>query len=294
MLFATISAASMAFVASSSLNVALPAIQRELGARGADLIWIPNSYVLIQASLIVVCGSLGDHFGRNRIGLAGILLFGLASLICGLSTSTGILIAGRFAQGFGSAMIIPNSLAIVSAYFNQRRHAWAIGIWTGFTVLMAGLAPFFAGVVTDLGMWRLVFLIHIPLGILAAVVLIRYVPESYNKNAPKRMSIFGALLVIIGLAGITFGFIESSTFGFGSPLIIVSILGGITAVAMFLRDERVGKHGILPLWLFRSRTFSASNMITLVFHGVIQPALLYLPLNLIRCKAIALHSPVYP
>ena len=283
-LFATIAAASMAFVASSSLNVALPAIQVELGARGADLIWIPNAYVMVQASLIVVTGSLGDHYGRNRVCLWGILLFGLASVICGFAATTNVIIAGRLAQGVGSSMIVPNSLAIVSAYYSRRGQGWAIGLWSGFTVLMAGLAPFFAGVVTDLGMWRLVFLIHIPLGILAALVLIRHVPESYDRGAPKRMSINGALLVIIGLTGITFGFIESSTFGFSSPWIILSIIGGILALLKFLADERKSRHAILPLWLFRSRTFTAANTITLVFHGVIQPALLYLPLNLIQVQ----------
>ena len=283
-LFATICAASMAFVASSSLNVALPAIQQELGARGADLIWIPNAYVMVQASLIVVTGSLGDHYGRNRICLVGILLFGLASVICGFSTTTNIIIAGRLAQGVGSSMIVPNSLAIVSAYYSRKGQGWAIGLWSGFTVLMAGLAPFFAGVATDLGMWRLVFLIHIPLGIVAAFAIVRFVPESYNKEAPRRMSVVGALLVIIGLAGITFGFIESSTFGFGSPQVILSILGGILAIVIFLRDEIDGKHAILPLRLFRSRNFSAANFITFAFHGVIQPALLYLPLNLIQVQ----------
>lgn len=283
-LFSTISAASMAFVASSSLNVALPAIQVELGARGADLIWIPNAYVMVQASLIVVTGSLGDHHGRKRVCLLGIFLFGLASVICGFATTTNVIIAGRLAQGVGSSMIVPNSLAIVSAHYSRRGQGWAIGLWSGFTVLMAGMAPFFAGVVTDLGMWRLVFLIHIPLGVVAAFVLLRYVPESFHRKAPRRMSVFGALLIILGLGGITFGFIESSTFGFNSPIIILSILGGIVAVVVFLQDERQGKHAILPLRLFRSRTFSSSNTISLVFHGVIQPALLYLPLNLIQVQ----------
>ncbi len=283
-LIATVCAASMAFVASSSLNVALPAIQVELGARGADLIWIPNAYVMVQASLIVVTGSMGDHYGRNRVCLWGILLFGIASVICGFSTTTNVIIAGRLAQGVGSSMIVPNSLAIVSAYFSQRGHGWAIGIWSAFTVFSAGIAPFFAGILTDLGMWRFVFFIHIPLGIFAAYLIIRYVPESFNRGSPKRMSVFGALLVIVGLAGITFGFIESSTFGFDSPVIIVSIVGGLLALILFLRDERDGKHAILPLWLFRSRMFTTANMITLVFHGVIQPALLYLPLNMIQVQ----------
>ena len=286
-LFASILAASMAFVASSSLNVALPAIQVELGARGADLIWIPNAYVMVQASFIVVTGSMGDHYGRKRICMLGILLFGLASVVCSAATTTGVIIAGRLAQGVGSSMIVPNSLAIVSAHFSRKGQGWAIGLWSGFTVLMAGLAPFFAGVVTDLGMWRLVFLIHIPLGILAAFALLRYVPESYDKSKTKstqRMSLVGALLVIMGLGGVTFGFIESSTFGFASPVIILSIIGGLLSMAVFLYGEREARFSILPLWLFRSRTFTSSNFISLVFHGVIQPALLYLPLNLIQVQ----------
>lgn len=283
-LFASISAASMAFVASTSLNVALPAIQVELGARGADLIWIPNSYVMVQASLIVVTGSMGDHFGRNRVCLWGILLFALASIFCGFSTTTNTIIAGRVAQGVGSSMIVPNSLAIASSYFSKRGQGLAIGVWSGFTVLASGIAPFMAGVVTDFGMWRLVFFFHIPLGLMAAFAIMRYVPESFDRSVPKRMSFSGALLVVLGLGGLAFGFIESSTFGFDSPLILSSIIIGILALARFLYDERRAKHAILPLWLFRSRTFSAANFITLIFHGVVQPVTVYLPLNLIQVQ----------
>ena len=283
-LYATIAASSMAFVASTSLTVALPEIQRELSARGADLIWIPNAYVLVQASLIVAGGSLGDHYGRSRVCEIGIALFALASLVCGLSQSTGTLIAGRFAQGVGSALIIPNSLAIVSAYFSHSRQAWAIGIWTGFTIFTSGLAPIVGGALTDLGFWRLAFLVHIPFGAAAVVVFVRWVPESFNRDAPDNMSIPGTVLVSLGLAGITFGFIESSTYGFDSPLIIGSILGGVMALVIFLRDEWLGKHAILPLWLFRSRTFSAANGITMLLNGVLGPAILYLPLNLIQIQ----------
>ena len=283
-LFATISAASMAFVASTSLNVALPAIQRELNARGADLIWIPNAYVLVQASLIVVGGSLGDHFGRNRVCMWGIVIFGLASVVCGFSTVTNLMIAGRFVQGIGSALIVPNSMAICAAYFSKKGQGWAIGIWSGLTTLTTGTAPYAAGILTDMGLWRSVFFIHIPFGILAVVLLIKFVPESYNKEAPRRMSLIGASLVIAGLAGITFGFIESSTYGFDSPLILGTILGGILALAVFFRGEKDSKHGILPLRLFRSRNLSAANLIMMAIQGVLGPVILYLPLNLIQIQ----------
>ena len=289
-LFATISAASMAFVASTSLNVALPAIQVELGARGADLIWIPNAYVLVQASLIVVCGSMGDHFGRNRVCMWGIFFFGLASIICGFSTTTNTMIAGRFAQGVGSAMIVPNSLAICAAYFSKRGQAWAIGIWSGFTTLTTGAAPYLAGILTDMGFWRSVFFIHLPFGILAVIFIVKYVPESFNKSAPRRMSLVGASLVIAGLAGITFGFIESSTYGFGSPLIFGAILGGALALAVFLRGERDNKHGILPLKLFKSRNLSAANVIMMAVQGTLGPVVLYLPLNLIQIQGYSAAS----
>ena len=274
----------MAFVASTSLNVALPAIQVELGARGADLIWIPNVYVLVQASLIILTGSLGDHYGRSRVCLLGIFLFGLASIICGFATATDTLIAGRFAQGIGSALIIPNSLAIVSAHFSGKEQGRAIGVWSGFSLLMTGLAPILGGILVDLGMWRLIFVIHIPLGILAALVLIFAVPESYNKDVPKRMSAVGALLIALGLGGITFGFIESSAYSFTSLVIIGPILGGILALAVFLNDERKNKHAILPLALFKSRTFSAANLITLILYSTLSPAILYLPLNMIQIQ----------
>ena len=283
-LFATISAASMAFVASTSLNVALPAIQVELGARGADLIWIPNAYVLVQASLIVVTGSMGDHYGRNRICLLGIFLFGLASVVCGFSTTTNIMIAGRFAQGIGSAMIVPNSMAICASYFSRKRQGWALGIWSGLTTLTTGAAPYLAGILTDMGFWRSVFFIHIPFGILAVIFIIKYVPESYNKNAPRRMSLSGAALVIAGLAGITFGFIESSTYGFTSPIIFGAIFGGILALAAFFHGERDNKHGILPLRLFKSRNLSAANVIMMLIQGTLGPVILYLPLNLIQIQ----------
>lgn len=283
-LLATILAASMAFVGSTALNVSLPAIQRDLAARGADLLWISNSYTIVQASLIVVGGSLSDYYGRNRICLLGILIFGAASMICGLTVSTEALIAGRFAQGVGSAMIIPSSLAIVSANFDYSRQGWAIGIWSAFTLLASGVGPIVGGILTEMGLWRSVFFIHIPFGIVAALVLRFHVSESYDTDSPQKVSVIGGVLVTLGLVGITFGFTEGPQYSFNNPLIWLSIAAGVGALAIFIWNEQRREYSLIPLELFKSRTLSGANLVTALLYGALGPATLYLPLNMIQIQ----------
>ena len=283
-LLATILAASMAFVGSTALNVSLPAIQRDLAARGADLLWISNSYTIVQASLIVVGGSLSDYYGRNRVCLLGILIFGAASMICGLTVSTEALIAGRFAQGVGSAMIIPSSLAIVSANFDYSRQGWAIGIWSAFTLLASGVGPIVGGILTEMGLWRSVFFIHIPLGIVAALVLLSHVPESHDTESPQKVSIIGGVLVTLGLVGITFGFTEGPQYSFNNPLIWLSIAAGVGALVIFIWNEQRREYSLIPLELFKSRTLSGANLVTALLYGALGPATLYLPLNMIQIQ----------
>ena len=283
-LLATILAASMAFVGSTALNVSLPAIQHDLAARGADLLWISNAYVIVQAALIVIGGSLSDYYGRNRICLLGILIFAVASLVCGLAASTGALIVGRFVQGIGGAMIIPSSLAIVSANFEYNRQGWAIGVWSAFTLLTSGSGPIIGGILTEMGLWRAVFLVHIPLGVVAAFLLLVYIPESDNTESKQRVSITSGVLVTLGLLGITFGFTESPQYGFGSPLILLSIAGGVIALAAFIWDEQRHEYSLMPLDLFKSRTLSGANLVTVLLYGALGPANFYLPLNMIQIQ----------
>ena len=283
-LLATILAASMAFVSSTALTVSLPAIQRDLEARGADLLWISNSYAIVQASLIVVGGSLCDSYGRNRICLIGILTFGVASLLCGLTVSTEVLIAGRFVQGIGSAMIIPSSLAIVSANFDYSRQGWAIGIWSAFTLLASGIGPIVGGMLTEMGLWRSVFFIHIPFGIAAALILLCYVPESHDAESPQKVRIISGVLVTLGLLGITFGFTEGPQYNFNNPLIWLSIAAGVAALVIFIWDDQHGEYSLMPLNLFRSRTLSGANLSTALLYGALGPATFYLPLNMIQIQ----------
>ncbi len=286
-LFATITASSMAFIGGSALNVALPAIQRELGASGADLLWIVNSYALLLASLLLVGGSLGDHYGRKRVYMIGIVVFMVTSLICGIAPSTEILIASRAIQGIGGALMIPGSLAIVSAYFDDNKRGWAIGIWSAFTMMTSIAGPVLGGWLAENDLWRVVFYINIPLGIASLFALITYVPESYDDEASKELDIIGAILATLGLAGFTFGFIEGPQRGFDNPIVLFSIIGGLVALLAFVWNEKQSDHPMMPLRLFSSRTFSGANLLTLLLYGALGGALFFLPLNLIQVQGYA-------
>lgn len=282
-LFATISAASMAYVGSTALNVSLPAIQIELNARGADLLWISNSYIIVQASLLVVFGSLSDRFGHNRICMLGILLYGIASLIAGTAPTVAVLILARFAQGVGSAMIVPCTLAIVSAHFSGDRHGWGIGIWSAFTLFSSGLGPFIGGVLTEMGMWRMIFYVQIPFGVAAAWVLWRTVPETYSKESEPIMGWLSALLITLSLLGLTHGFLEAPQVGFGHSSIRLSLAFGIASLLLFVLLE-THEHARELLALFRVRTFTGGNLALFLLYVSVGPILIYIPLNMIQIQ----------
>ena len=282
-LFATISAASTAFVGSTALNVALPAIQIDLNARGADLLWISNSYIIVQASLLVVFGSLSDRFGRNHVCMLGILLLSIASLIAGIAPTVELLILTRFAQGIGSAMIVPCTLAIVSAHFSGDRHGWGIGIWSAFTLFSTGLGPFIGGLLTEMGAWRMIFYAQIPFGAAAAWVLWRYVPETYSRDSIPIMGWFSALLITLSLLGLTHGFLEAPQLGFDHPAITRSLFFGVVALLLFILVE-TRDHARELLALFRVRTFTGGNLALFLLYFSVGPILIYIPINLIQIQ----------
>jgi MFS family permease len=203
-LLATITASSMAFIDGSALNVALNALQQDLRATGVDLLWIINAYLLMLASLILLGGSLGDHFGRNRIFRIGIVVFSASSFVCGIAPSVGVLIAARAVQGVGGALMVPGSLAIISASFPPAQRGGAIGTWSSFATITTILAPALGGILASHGLWRGVFFINLPLA-LVAVYALRFVPETRDTNAARRLDYPGAALIVLGLAGITYG-----------------------------------------------------------------------------------------
>ncbi len=283
-LVATISASSMAFIDQTALNITLPAIQAELQASGGDLLWIVNIYQLMLASLILVGGSLGDRYGRRRIYLIGIALFTAASIACGFAPTSGLLIAGRALQGIGGALMVPGSLAIVSAYFDDASRGRAIGIWSSFTTMTSILGPILGGLLVDADFWRGIFFINIPLAALAVFALLRYVPESRDEDAPRQTDFLGTALVTIGLAGIVFGATELGRFDADrlapTPVLYASLVIGVLALIAFVVVESRIRNPMVSLKLFASRTFTGANALTLFLYGALAGALLFFPLNL--------------
>ncbi|MCZ7543642.1 MAG: MFS transporter [Anaerolineae bacterium] len=284
MLFATILASSMAFIDGSALNVALPALQVDLGATGAQLLWIVNGYLLMLASLILVGGSLGDRFGRKRVFGVGIAVFAGASFACGLAPTAEIMILARVVQGLGGALMVPGSLAIISATFGPDRRGQAIGTWSAFTTITTVIGPLLGGELASRGLWRGVFFINLPLAVLALVALYGKVPESRDDEAPARLDYPGALLVTFGLAGVTYGFIEAPARGLADPQILVALVGGVIALVAFVIVEARSRCPMVPLELFRSRTFSGANLLTLFLYAALNVIFFFLPLNMVQVQ----------
>ena len=288
-LLSTILASSLVFIDSTALNVALPALQEDLGITGTQLLWVINGYALFLSALLLVGGSLGDIYGRNKIFLIGLGIFSISSLICGISASPTQLIVARGFQGIGGALLTPGSLSILSSQFGPENRGRAIGLWSAFSAITAVFGPVLGGWLAELGLWRMIFFLNIPLSIFVFISMITKVPESKNPNA-KKLDVFGALLVTLGLGGLTYGFIESPKQGMGDVKIIISlVIGGISLIG-FVISQRLSKHPMMPLNLFRSLTFSGGNLLTLFVYAALGGAMFFLPLNLIQIQG---YSEVY-
>lgn len=282
-LAATILGSSMAFIDSSVVNVALPAIQADLEATAVEALWVVESYALFLAALILMGGSLGDRFGRRRIFASGIALFAVASVWSGLAPDAGQLIAARAVQGVGGALLVPGSLAIISASFERERRGRAIGTWAGFTAITSALGPVMGGWLTENLSWRWVFFINVPLAAIVLGIAFRYVPESRNPGA-ARLDLPGALLATAGLGGIVYGLIESSRLGLSDPLVPGALVIGTAALVAFLVVERRSREPMMPLTLFRSRNFSGANLLTLLLYSAMGGSLYFFPFILIQVQ----------
>jgi EmrB/QacA subfamily drug resistance transporter len=266
----------MAFLDSTVLNVALPAVQADLGASARETQWVYGAYALVLAALLVIGGSLGDRYGRRRIFVLGAAIFALASAWCALAPGSGQLVAARAVQGAGGALLVPESLAILGASFEGKRRARAIGTWSALSGTAMAVGPLLGGWLVEEVSWRSAFLITPVLAVVAIAIALRHVPESWDPEA-HRVDIVGALLATSGLGGLVFGLIESSALGFGDPVVLAALTLGMVALSGFVFVERRGKDPMVPLSLLRSRDFDGANLVTLLFYMALTGSLYFLP-----------------
>jgi EmrB/QacA subfamily drug resistance transporter len=279
-LIATILATGIVFLDSSVVNVALPAIDRQLDAGLSGLQWIVDGYVLTLAALLILGGSLGDRYGRRRMMLVGLIGFGIASVACGLAPSVGWLIAARMLQGVAGALLVPGSLALLRATFAEgEARGEAIGNWSGWSGITTVIGPLLGGWLVDTFSWRWVFFINVPIVALAAILLASQVPES-RATGGRSLDWLGAGLVTGGLGGLAYGLIGGPVAGWDSALVIASLVGGAVALIVFVAVEKRGRDPMVPLDLFRSRNFSAANLTTLGVYFALYGTLFFLVIYL--------------
>ncbi len=282
-LLAAILGSSMAFIDSTVVNVALPALQTGLNASVVDVQWVVEAYSLLLGALILVGGSLGDLLGRRKVFLAGTAIFAVASLACGLSANIQQLIAARAVQGIGAAFLTPGSLALIGASFDGEERGKAIGLWSGFTAITTGLGPVFGGWLIQHASWRWAFLLNLPLAAIVMVISLWHVPES-RRPGVDRIDWLGALFATVGLGGVVFGMIESPALGWNHPQVYASLIAGGLGLAAFLWVEARAASPMVPFALFRSKTFTGANLLTLFLYAAIGIFFFLLPLNLIQVQ----------
>ncbi|MFB6456599.1 MFS transporter [Chitinophaga sp. Hz27] len=280
----TILASAMAFIDGTALNVVLPSLQKHLQATAEELFWVINSYMLILAALILIGGSLGDRLGRKRIYMIGITIFILGSAACGCSSTAGMLIFFRVIQGIGGALMIPGSLSLISSSINDDERGRAIGTWSAVTTLVTMGGPALGGALADAGLWRAIFFINVPIGIIALLILATKVAETRDADAPATIDYAGAFLIAAGLAAVTFGFLRMPTVGFGHPQIYGTIGAGIILLILFVIVEKKGKYPMLPMNLFNNKVFTSTNLLTFFLYAGLSGGMLFLSLNLIQVQ----------
>lgn len=265
-LWISILASFVAFLDGSVINVALPAIVRELGGGLTTQQWVVDAYMITLGSLMLIAGSLSDLFGRQKILMAGLLGFGAASLLCAFAPANEFLIFARGLQGIAGALLVPSSLALIISAFKGAAQGKAIGSWTAWTGISFIIGPLVGGLLVDTGSWRFIFAINvIPIAITLWLLAKLQHEEQIHKNA--RLDIWGAFLCAVGLGGSVFALIEQPTLGWTHPAIYLSLITGIISFAAFIWFEKHATHPMLPLGLFRVRNFALGNLATLMIYA---------------------------
>ena len=285
-LVAAILGSSMAFLDGTVVNVALPVMQRGLGATVGQLQWVVEAYALLLSSLVLVGGAMGDRLGRRRVFSTGVVLFALASAACGFAPRIEFLIGARALQGVGAALLVPGSLALISAAYPPDRRGAAIGSWSAWSAVTGAAGPVAGGWVASHVSWRWIFFFNVPVAV-AVVALAMRIDESRDPEAPPRLDLVGAGLVTAGLGLIVYALIDTSggaSRSIGSMRTVALLVAGAAALIMFVVIEGRRRFPMVPLSLFRSRTFAATNGLTLLLYAALGGAMFFIPFNLIQVQ----------
>ena len=283
-LAATILGTSMVFIDGTVVNVAVPTIQVQFNTSAADVQWVVEAYALFLSALLLVGGSLGDRYGRRRMFAIGVCAFALASLWCGLASSLMELIIARGLQGIGAALLVPGSLAILSASFPEAERGRAIGTWSGFTGITTALGPVLGGWLIDHASWRWAFLLNLPLAAVVLWLAHAHVPETRNREQHGGLDWIGATLATMALGAIVYALLESSSRGLNDVVVLGTLGLGLACAAAFWLAEKQARAPMLPLSLFQSRDFTGANGLTLLLYAALGGGLYFLPLNLIQVQ----------
>jgi EmrB/QacA subfamily drug resistance transporter len=274
-LAATILGSSMAFIDGTVVNVALPALQSALGATISEVQWVVEAYALFLAALLLSGGALGDLYGRRKVFVTGVALFSLASVWCGIAPNIRQLILARGLQGIGGALLVPGSLALISANFSEEQRGRAIGTWSGFTSITAAIGPVLGGWFIEHESWRWIFFINVPLGLAVLTLSLWKVPESTSANPGGRLDWPGALLAAFGFGGVVYALIQSAP--------IAGVVGTVALIGLAYWEAR-SPSPMVPLQVFRSRNFTGANLLTLFLYTALSGVLFFFPLNLIQVQ----------
>jgi EmrB/QacA subfamily drug resistance transporter len=266
---ATVLGSGIAFLDSTVVNVALPHIGEDFDVGVADLQWVLSGYLLSVSSLILLGGSLGDRFGRKRIFQLGVVIFALASLLCAVAPTAPMLVVFRVVQGIGGALLTPGSLAILEASFQPGDRGRAIGAWSGLSGVAGAIGPFVGGWLVDAASWRWIFLINLPLAAAVLVITARHVPETADPEASHSIDYPGAVLIGLGLGGVTWALIAAGDDGWGDPVVWGPLLVGVAALALFVPVERHSRAPMLPPTIFASAQFRAANLVTAAMYAAL-------------------------
>jgi EmrB/QacA subfamily drug resistance transporter len=286
LLVVAILASTMAFLDGTAVNVALPVMQRQLGATAAEMQWVVEAYALFLAALVLVGGALGDRYGRKRVFLAGVVLFGSASAACGLAPGATLLVVARGVQGIGAALLVPGSLALLTAgYPDEGERGAAIGKWSSASAITSAIGPVFGGWLVMRASWRWVFFLNLPLAALVVALSIKGVVETRDDEDQGKLDVLGALVAVLGLGAVVYALLESpGAGGLSRPRVLAPLaLGAVALVAFPLIEARVAAP-MVPLSLFRSRAFSVTNLLTLLLYAALGGTFFFLPFDLVQIQ----------